>query len=75
MAVPAGGVKPTRDPRPQYAPMERARTELIAPHADAPREFVRRVEATVPFTEDQMVRPRDADDVHRKFAHDALSSG
>lgn len=56
MAVPAGGVKPTRDPRPQYAPMERARTELIAPHTYSPRERVRCIEAPVRLTEHQMVR-------------------
>jgi hypothetical protein len=63
MSVAASGMEPSRDACPQHAPVQDARAKLVAPHTHPPPDFFRRIETAIFFAEDQMVRPRDANDV------------
>jgi hypothetical protein len=64
MSIAASGMEPSCDARPQHAPVQDARTKLVAPHTHPPPDFFGRIETAIFFAEDQMVRPRDANYVH-----------
>jgi len=64
MPVAASGVEPSRDARPQHAPVQDASAELGAPRTYPAGEFLGRVETAVFVTENEMVRPRDANYIH-----------
>src|SRR5258705_9949092 len=48
----------------RQSPLGRTGAKLVTPCADAPGERLRRVETALVLAESEMVRPRDADDVH-----------
>jgi len=60
----ACGVEPSRDARPQHAPVQGARAELVVPHTHPAGELLGRVETAIFVAENEMVCPRDADDIH-----------
>ena len=64
MPIAASRVEPSRDTRPQHAPVQGAGAELVVPHTHPARKLLGRVETAIFVAENEMVCPRDADDIH-----------
>src|SRR6185369_8537027 len=64
MSIAASGMESSGDALPQHAPVQDVRTKLVAPYTHSPPDLFGRIETAIFFAEDQMVRPRDANDVH-----------
>ena len=64
MSIAASGMEPSRDARPQHAPVQGARAELVVPHTHPAGELLGRVETAIFVTENEMVCPRDANYIH-----------
>src|SRR4030095_1624462 len=75
MPVAASGVEPSRDARPQHAPVQHAGAKLVAPDTHPVGEFLGRIETAIFVTENEMVCPRDADDIHGRFMGSTASRG
>jgi hypothetical protein len=64
MSIAASGMEPSRDARPQHAPVQDARTKLVAPHTHSPADLFGRIETAISVAKNEVVCPRDANYVH-----------